>query len=88
MLFYLLEWLFCLDVHISIYAHMCEMNMKDIYSCVHVYMQTGMYVHVCANMYTCMEVFICLWMMLVCGCMNALAHKCICVFDRMCICMC
>ena len=29
----------CMDVHISICAYMCEVNIKDICSCVHVYMQ-------------------------------------------------
>ena len=52
-----------MDVHISICAHMCEMNIKDIYLCVHVYMQMGIYitlfayVNVCTYMYTCVEVF-------------------------------
>ena len=45
-----------------------EMYIKDICSCVYVYMHIGVYltlfayVHVCAYMYACVEVSICLHM--------------------------
>ena len=57
-----------MDVRISIFTHMCEINIKDIYSCAHAYMQMGIYitifayVHVCTYMYTCVEVIIYLCM--------------------------
>ena len=59
------------------HAHMCEMNIKDICSFVHVRMQKGAYitlfdyVHVCAYAcaYACGNVYVYaynIWMMLVC----------------------
>ena len=55
-----------MDVHISICAHMCEMNIKDICACLHanwyVYITLFAYVHVCTYMYICVDVFICLCM--------------------------
>ena len=49
-----------MDVYISICAYMCEINIKNIkVSCVHVYMQMGVfitlfsYVHACTYMYAC-----------------------------------
>ena len=53
------------------YAHMCEMNVKDIRSSVHVYMQMGVYITLfacmCAYMYGSVYVNTCnIWMMLVC----------------------
>ena len=41
------------DVHIYICAHMCEMNIEDICSCVHVYMQMGIYKTLFAYMHVC-----------------------------------
>ena len=78
------------DVHISICAHMCEMNIRDICSCVYVYIQMGIYitlfayVHVC----TCVYAYVCnILMMLVCVCINACTCKYICVFDHTCVCV-
>ena len=80
-----------------VHIHMCEMNIKDICSCVHVYMQMSAYitlfayVHVCVYMCEDVYVYACnIWMMLVSGCINACTY----VFDHtcgnvcMCICMC
>ena len=43
------------------YAHMRKMNIKDICSSVHVYVQMGVYItlfaYVCTYMYICVDVF-------------------------------
>ena len=50
-----------IHMHTSIYAYMCEMNLKDICPSVHVHMQMGVYIalfaYVCAYVYICVEVF-------------------------------
>ena len=78
----------CQYVWMCIYphAHKCEMNIEDICSCVHVYMQIGVYitlfayVHVCGYMCGNGYVNTCnIWMMHVCGCINACRYKYICV---------
>ena len=59
----------CMDIHIEICAHTCEMNIEDICSCVHVYIQVGVYitpfayVHVCTYMYiyVCIYIYIYVW---------------------------
>ena len=65
------------------YAHMCEMNIG---SCVYAYMQMGVYItlfaymHVCAYIYMHGNVYTCnIWMMLVCGCINACTYKYMCL---------
>ena len=44
----------CAYIYMHICAHMCEMDIKDICSSVHAYMQIGVYItlfaHVCAYM--------------------------------------
>ena len=60
---YLFDWPSCQNVWMFIYpyAHMCEMNIKDICPSVHVYIKMGVYItlfaYVCAYMYICVEVF-------------------------------
>ena len=64
-----------MDVHISTCAHMCEINIKDISSCVHVYMQMGIYSTICLcvyiYVYMCGSVYVFICIMCI--------HRCICI---------
>ena len=65
-------------------SFMCEKNIKDICSCVHAYMQIGacitLFAYACVYMCENVYVYACnIWIMLVCGCINACTYKYICV---------
>ena len=60
-----------MDEHISMCTLMCEMNIKDMCACLHV--SFFAYVHVCTYMYTCVEVY--MFMYVLCGCLNACTYK-------------
>ena len=57
MLIYVFEWSISvyMNVLMSICAHMCEMSTKHTCLCVHIYMQTGVYVALIdyEHVYTC-----------------------------------
>ena len=40
-----------------VYVHMCEINIKDICSCVHVYMQMGVYMKLFAYVHVCVYAY-------------------------------
>ena len=73
------------------YVHMCEMNINNIFSCVHVYMQKGAYitlfayVDVCA--YMCGNAYVYtshIWMILECGCIYIII-QCIIIYHYICV---
>ena len=60
------------------YAHMCEMNINDICSCVHAYMQMSVYITLFAYVNVCVYVWKCLCSYMQCyddACMRIHLHR-------------